>query len=298
MQNSLLTRVKSKLFLPTQRRSLSILEGEYQSLAFGRSTDFEDLREYEAGDDIKDIDWKATARSSTPLTRRYIASRRHTVLLVADTGRNMLAISPSSEIKNSLVILALGVIGYLSVRHTDLVAAVYGDAESTLTIPAKSTDSHLERILQAINHKSTQQDSKPSDIMNQLRHISVHYPQRMIVIVAADEFEPTEENLDILRRLRKRHDLMWISISDADPISTLTQEKPVFDILDWYEVPDFVKKDKDLAQVFADAEMQRRQEMKFALDGLRIPQVELDGSASTIGKLIALLERRRKQRGI
>jgi len=297
MANSLLTRVKSKLFIPSQRRSLNVLEGEYRSLAFGRSTDFEDLREYEPGDDIKDIDWKATARSSSPLVRRYIAARRHTIMLVADTGRNMQAISASNEPKHSLVTLALGVLGFLSVRHTDSVAAIYGDAEKTSSISAKATDSHLERILQAVQLESTKEGNAPSNIMNQLEYIAMHYPQRMIVVVAADEFEVTDKNLETLRRLRTKHDLMWVSVSDADPLATLALDQPVFDILDWYQIPDFVRKDKELVREFIDAEIERKQEMKFALDGLRIPHVELDASNSIIGNLIILLERRRKQRG-
>jgi len=298
MVDALLTRVKSKLFIYSQRRSLNVLEGEYKSLAFGRSTDFEDLREYEPGDDIKDIDWKATARSNSPLVRRYIASRRHTVLLVADTGINMQAIGASHEPKHSLATLALGVLGYLGVKHTDSVAAVYGDSDNTLSISAKATESHVERILQAIHYQSVKTDNAASNIMHQLEYVAMHFPQRMIILVAADEFEVTEKNLETLRILKTKHDLMWVSIADADPLDALSLNTPVFDVLDGYEIPDFIKGDKELITEFADAENQRKQEMQLALDGLRIPQISLFSSEETIGKLIVLLERRRKQRGL
>jgi uncharacterized protein (DUF58 family) len=296
MTTSLLTRVKSKLFIHSLRRSLSILEGEYRSLSFGRSTDFEDLREYEIGDDIKDIDWKASARSSGTLIRRYIASRRHTVLVVTDTGVNMKAIAPSGEPKYELQNLALGMLGYLSVRHTDSLSALYGDSQQNRAISAKSTESHLERILQSVR-SATIDNANRSDIMSQLRYVASNYKQRHIVVVVADEFTPNEENLSTLRLLRAKHDLLWISIADADPIKALESSGAAFDVSTSYRMPDFIRKDKALIADFLDQEEQRRAEMGMALDGLRIPRVELEDSGTVVGKLIVLLERRRKQRG-
>ena len=62
MTTTLLTRVKSKLFVHARRRSRSLLEGEYASVFHGRSLDYDDLRDYVPGDEVRDIDWRATAR--------------------------------------------------------------------------------------------------------------------------------------------------------------------------------------------------------------------------------------------
>ena len=74
------------------RKVRSVLDGEYGSVHKGRSMDFDDLREYVPGDDIKDLDWKASARHGRPLVKRYIATRQHAVLLVVDTGWTMAAL--------------------------------------------------------------------------------------------------------------------------------------------------------------------------------------------------------------
>lgn len=63
---SLITQVKSKLFLHSSRKSMHALDGAHASLLRGRSLDFEDLRKYEYGDQVRDIDWRATARLGTP----------------------------------------------------------------------------------------------------------------------------------------------------------------------------------------------------------------------------------------
>jgi len=121
---ALLTRVKSKLFIVAHRRTWGLLDGEYASVFRGRSLDYDDLREYIPGDEIRDIDWKATARHGAPLVKRYVATRKQTVLLLVDTGR-------AGEPKKDIAIQIAGMLGYLAVRHGDLVGLISGDGEST-----------------------------------------------------------------------------------------------------------------------------------------------------------------------
>ena len=124
-----LRKVKTTMSIHAHRRTLELLDGEYASIHHGRSHDFDDLREYQPGDEVKDIDWKATARSHVPLIKRYIASRQHNLLLVVDSGRNMAATAESGESKREIAILVAGVLGYLATRHGDRVALLMGDEE-------------------------------------------------------------------------------------------------------------------------------------------------------------------------
>ena len=74
-----LTRVKARLSIHAHRKVRGLLEGEYAAIQIGRGIDFNDLREYVRGDDVKDIDWKASARTRMLLVKRYVAERKHTV---------------------------------------------------------------------------------------------------------------------------------------------------------------------------------------------------------------------------
>ena len=74
----------------TRRSTNRVLDGSYKSIFKGRSMNFDELREYVPGDDIKDIDWKASSRSQKMLVRQYIAERKHNIMLVFDTNRRML----------------------------------------------------------------------------------------------------------------------------------------------------------------------------------------------------------------
>lgn len=119
------------------RKTIELLEGEYSSIHHGRSHDFDDLREYAPGDEVKDIDWKATARSTVPLIKRYIASRQHNIVFLVDTGRGMAAVAESGEPKKEIAIQAVGVLAYLATRHGDRVSMFTGDEEHIdFTLPA------------------------------------------------------------------------------------------------------------------------------------------------------------------
>src|SRR5690606_36546611 len=121
-------KVKSRMAIHAHRKGRSLLAGEYQSFHSGRSMDFQDLREYVAGDDIKDMDWKDAARKGELLVKRYHADRKHTIQLVVATGRSLAGLCPDRTPKQDVAVLAAGVLGYLATRHSDYVGLVYGDA--------------------------------------------------------------------------------------------------------------------------------------------------------------------------
>jgi len=295
--NNLVTKIKSKIHIPTYRKALGVLEGEYNSASFGRSMEFEDLREYQPGDDVKDIDWKATARHTDPLVRRYIAGRKHSVVFVVDSGKNMMATSPSGERKLDIALMCAGIIGYLAVRHTDSVSAVYGDSKEALMTKSRSAESHLERVLQAIKG-FTESSRHESSVINQLLTVERTVRSRSIVVVITDGFETTDENVALLRRLRHKHEMFWLSVADIEPSKALSLTDVPYDINDGYRVDSFIVGDNRIMQEYAESERQRIELIAANLSMLAIPAVTLDSSDEAVLKLITLLKRRRKPRGI
>ena len=118
---ALLTRIRARLTLHTHRRVAGLLDGGWASVFHGQSLDFDDLREYVDGDEIRDIDWKASARHSVPLVKRYTDHRRLRLALVVATGRSMDAAATGGESKRDLAILLAGMAGWFAVRGGDEV---------------------------------------------------------------------------------------------------------------------------------------------------------------------------------
>ena len=296
---SLLHRVKSNLAIFAHRKARGALDGEYGSVFRGRSLDFDDLRAYVPGDEVRDIDWKATARHGSPLIRRYVAVRRQTLVLVTDTGRNMAAAARSGETKKDIAVMALGVMGYLAHRHGDVVGLVSGDVEGTTALPAKGGEAHLERLLRQVDAAATL-DAAPSRIEDQLEHVARTVKGRNLLFVVADEVPAGPAISELLRRLRAQHEVLWLTVRDADLAPADPSLQPDRTAQDSYSVSAgyplvaHLARDPAVAAAYASAVAERDTGRTTMLRKAGITEGEVAGSQGVIKALFALLERHRR----
>ncbi|MFF1383116.1 DUF58 domain-containing protein [Arthrobacter sp. NPDC058288] len=309
--SSLLTRVKSKMSIFAHRKARGMLDGEYGSVFKGRSLDFDDLRAYIPGDEVRDIDWKASARHGSPLIRRYVAVRRQTVLLVTDTGRNMAASALGGEEKKDIAVMALGVVGYLAHRHGDVVGLVCGDGTSTRCLPAKAGEPHLERLLREVND-ATALTSPRSNISEQLSYVARNFGQRMLLFVVADELVPDAGMERLLRRLRAQHEVLWLTVRDAQlagpdsagtnsagPNSAGTQAPATgpadrYDVADARFLPGRLATSDAVIRAYAAAQDQRDAAREAVLRRMGIAHVNAGSSHDVMPAVFSLLERHRR----
>lgn len=308
--SSLLTRVKSKMSIFAHRKARGMLDGEYGSVFKGRSLDFDDLRAYLPGDEVRDIDWKASARHGSPLIKRYVAVRRQTVLLVTDTGRNMAASSLGGEAKKDVAVMALGVVGYLAHRHGDVVGLVCGDEAESRSLPAKAGEAHLERLLRAVND-STALTSRRSSIGEQLSYVARNFGQRMLLFVVADEVVPDAGMERVLRRLRAQHEVLWLTVRDAqlagagpaglqpartEAAGAQTAGPPAdrYDVADAGLLPGRLAASDTVIRAYAAAQEQRDAARESVLRRLGIAHVQAGSSHDVMPAVFTLLERHRR----
>jgi uncharacterized protein (DUF58 family) len=285
---SLITQVKSKLFIPSSQKSMHALDGAYASLLHGRSLDFEDLRAYEYGDQIRDIDWRATARMGEPLVKRHRANRMHTILFVVDTGLSMTALAHDEKPKRDLAILATGALGVLALRHGDDISVIHGDASGIRRRAPGRSEGALEHALRTLDHAITTA-SAPSDRDALLSFVARTISRRCIVVVVTDEAPVTDVSERMLRRLRVQHDVLWITLRDADPVLASKAHAQRADVNTHWSIPDFVHGDAEvlgevLAQQQADAA--RRDAL---LDRLEISRAALDTQDAAVTDLLRLM---------
>jgi uncharacterized protein (DUF58 family) len=290
---ALLTKVKSKLFIVARRKTWGLLDGEYASVFRGRSLDYDDLREYVHGDEVRDIDWKATARHGAPLVKRYVASRKQSLLLVVDTGRGMAARTTSGEQKSAVAVTACGMLGYLALRHGDLVGLVAGDSAGTRPHPAKGSEAHLERLLRAIEGRTTLHAGQ-SRLGNHLAYVAEHYRQRMILLIVADDHDLSADEQVLIRRLHAQHEILWLTVEDADP-TTNGPGEDAYDVGDDVVLPPEVRFDARLRTAYATAVRSRRESVERTLDQLSIVHARVGSTADIMGTVFRLLERQRRR---
>ncbi|ALJ21534.1 DUF58 domain-containing protein [Microbacterium sp. No. 7] len=292
---SLITRVKSKLFVRSWLRSIHALDGSHPSLQLGRSHDFEDLRPYQHGDLVRDIEWRATARQGEPMVKRSRVPRKHTVLFVVDTGRRMSALARDERPKHELAVLAIGVIGLLSLRHGDDVALVSGCAGLVRRLPPGGDEGSLERLLRSVDrdladpHGASALDAVLADVTRTVT-------RRMVVVVVTDESPVTDEMARLVRRLRAQHDLLWVTVADAEPVKDAAVRGPRADVDSGWMLPSFVHGDAELvAQLRAlDAADQERREALLASQ--HVSHARLTGHDHAILEILRMLHRRSRVR--
>lgn len=290
-----LVKVQKKMSIYAKRRVRNVLTGNYGSVFKGRGMDFDDLRPYEYGDDVKDIDWKASARSRTPMIRRYVAVRKHNIMLVADSGRNMAALSPSGETKSNIAVFAAGVISYIAMKNEDLVGMIYGNSDGNTRFPLKEGAAHAENFLNKYE-KSISQTAGQAAFNSVLSYISKNFRERMFLIIITDTYGASELSSDILRRLRVRHELMVITIDDSEMTNQELVGSEVRDIIDGSRLPAFLRKNRNLKK----AETKMREELggqiKHGLKKLGICSCAISGTDTAVPEIFKMLEEQKHVR--
>ncbi|MDA2891789.1 DUF58 domain-containing protein [Mycolicibacterium sp. BiH015] len=201
---------RARAYFGTDTRGM--LEGGRHALLHTRTMEFDELRPYVPGDDVRDIDWKASARSASVLIKRFVSEKHHKVLLVADAGRNMVALAPDGERKCEVALNILGTIGLITLGRADEIGLVYGGARGSLRVRQSRGENHIESMLTSYQSHAGQHGL--SDIASQLAYVATHYRHSMLIVVVSDEPEPGERLDDALGRLTARHDVMWAMIAD------------------------------------------------------------------------------------
>ncbi|GAA4666008.1 DUF58 domain-containing protein [Frondihabitans cladoniiphilus] len=290
---SLLLRVKTTMSIFAHRKTIDLLEGGYASIHRGRSHDFDDLRAYVPGDEVKDIDWKATARHGEPLVKRYIASRRHTLVLVVDVGRNMAATAESGESKRDIAVLASGALASIATAHGDVVSMLIGDEHDVRSFPPGQKDEHLERLLRAIDARISLEAPR-SDLRALLENVARRVTGRSMLLVVTDDVPLTPELDHVLRRLRAKHEILWLTIGDADLMRADERGHDVYDVQEVAALPAYVRNNSRLRGLFAETALQTVATTEHELRLLGITSHRIPSRAEVVPGLFALLEKHRR----
>lgn len=210
---SYVNKIKGNLSLYTTRKTSNLLDGSYRSIYKGKSMNFDDLREYIPGDNVKDIDWKASSRSKNLLVKQYIAEKKHNVLLVIDTNRKMLGASSKQEIKKEIALMSAGTLGYIAIKNNDVVSAIYSNNQGIVFFPFKSRYDNLEIMLSKCEHDIN--DKNNSNINKTLEYIRTNIYNRMLIMIVTDIEGLDNIKESYLKELSIKNDIFIINISDT-----------------------------------------------------------------------------------
>jgi uncharacterized protein (DUF58 family) len=207
--SDLLARVRRAVALASRMSSAEVA-GAYRSTFKGQGLDFAELGEYNPGDDVRHIDWNATARLGKPFVRRYHEEREGTVMLVVDRGPGMHFGSGDLRKVDSAA-EAAALLAVLAVRNRDRVGLVtYGEAQPLGLAPAKGMDPALRIVREVLVQ------TPPSALGESLRaglERSARLLRRKAMVVVIGDFLSCE-GLDALPLLAARHEVLCLAVRD------------------------------------------------------------------------------------
>ena len=282
MKLNYINKIKANISISSNKKTSNILEGTYTSVYRGKSMNFENLREYVINDDVKDIDWKSSARSASLLVKQFIAEKKHNVMLVMDTGLKMSADTDLHESKKNVALFTAGTIGYIVIKNSDYVGMTYYLKDKIKYRPFRYNLYNLEEYLLEYDKYATDTDI---DINELLKYVYKNIAKRMIVFIITDMAGIDNIKPSVLKALTQRHDALIVNIND----NTMTGDN-VYDINQNKYLPNFLLKDEKLNQLEKNlrADLIKRNTTKLAKYGVSMASISSIKEIST--KIIELLE--------
>ena len=239
---------------------------------------------------MREIDWAATARTGSPIIKRHEATANLQVMLLVDTGREMGALAPSGETKEEVALAACEAIAWLSVARGDQIGLVAGDSERVRFLPARSGNAHAETVLRRIEEDITL-SSPHSDVPKLLARARTVIQRRSLIVIVTDAMqpEPTRVADDLIKSLLVRHRVIQVSVADMNP-ADIDQDRTVIDVNEG-PLPDFLRRDEQLAREASMVVEQRRAAVAKMLDTRGVIQVSVASSGEVPRALLRALQR-------
>jgi uncharacterized protein (DUF58 family) len=278
---------RAKMHFGTDTRGL-LVGGRY-ALLHTRTLEFDELRPYVPGDDVRDIDWKASARSGSVLIKRFVSEMHHKVLLVADAGRHMSALAPSGEVKRDIALGVMGAIGLITQGRSDELGMVYGDSGGSGSIGNRRGENHIESMLDRY-YRHTSSHGGASDIVAQLTYAASGHRRRMLIVVVSDEPNVDRRLEGVLAQLSGRHDVMWAMVSDMPAVGSADDGPDGYDVGTGGFVLGGAHVGERVIAAYRRAEQARAQRLDALLTSYRIAYTKIRGSDEIRSKIVEMTE--------
>jgi uncharacterized protein (DUF58 family) len=188
--------------------------GQYESVFKGRGMQFDEVREYMPGDDIRTIDWNVTARTGKPFIKRFVEEREMTVLFAVDLSASG-EFGTVSKLKNELAAEFCAVLAFAAAKNNDKVGLLIFTDRIELFIPPKKGSGHILRLIREL--LGFRMPKRKTNIPLALDYIAKVVRKRATVFLVSDFIEASFQKP--LSLLNKRHDVIAVPVRDRVEIA-------------------------------------------------------------------------------
>lgn len=282
-----------RIELRTRRLVDASFAGAYQSVFKGRGMNFEEVREYSPGDEIRTIDWNVTARMNTPYVKKFTEEREMTVMLLVDVSASGSYGSVSNS-KRELAAEVASILAFSAIQNNDKVGLVLFSDEVELFIPPKKGRLHTLRVIREMLYFEPRR--RGTDLAGALEYLNKVISRRAVVFVISDFM--SADFSKPLTIAAKRHDVVAMPVIDPGeeelpPVGILTLEDA-----ETGEQIDINTSSRAVANAYAAIEERRHADLTRLLRQRRIDSIPLRTDRDYLMALRSFFEtRERRQAG-
>ena len=274
--------------ISTKKAVNDVLAGEYGSLFKGRGMEFDEVREYVPGDEVRSIDWNVTAKMGHPYVKRYVEERELSVVFLVDLSASG-AFGTVDKTKNELAAELCALLSFSAIKNNDKVSLIAFTDGVEMFIPPKKGLSHVLRLIRALLFFKPKKAK--TDLVAALDYLAKLANKRSVVFVISDfQAEGFEKPLAILSR---KHDLIALLVGDP-----LEREIPDVGLLELEDLETgetvlIDSSDAALRGDYATLSASSRQELKALFRKLKVDFMEVTNGDDYLKSLLGFFRRRR-----
>lgn len=289
LQPELLRQIKH-LELRAGRMATDLLAGEYTSAFKGQGMEFDEVRPYVPGDDVRRIDWNVTARMDQPFIKVFREERELTLMLIVDVSASQF-FGPH-RLKQEAAAELAAVLAFLAIRNQDKVGLLLFSDQVEHYIPPKKGRGHVWNIIRSV--LTFEPSGQGTDLNVALDRVAQMQKRRATCFVISDFFAP--EYRPRLVRFSRRHDVVCVRVKDRQeerlPVVGVAQLRDA-ETGELRVVPTFLRQYRENIEKKAS---DRAAAWKQFCRSNGIDTFDIDTASSTVGPLEAFLRRRERRR--
>jgi uncharacterized protein (DUF58 family) len=210
ISSELLKKIR-KIEIKTSHLVTDLLAGRYNSAFKGRGMEFEEVRPYMVGDDVRTIDWNVSARTGEPFIKKFREERELTVIIAVDVSRS-LGFGSQRQLKRELVAELAATLAYAAIRNNDKVGLMLFTDQVECYVPPRKGVRHVLRIIREL--LAFEPKGSGTDLSGALEELNRAIKRRAVVFAISDYQEEVAQWSDSMKRSALRHDLIPVVVSD------------------------------------------------------------------------------------
>lgn len=216
METAELLKKVRKIEIKTRGLSRNIFAGEYHSAFKGRGMSFSEVREYQYGDDIRNIDWNVTARFNHPYIKIYEEERELTVMLLVDVSQSRV-FGTRGQLKKNLITEIAAVLSFSAIQNNDKIGVILFSGKIEKFIPPKKGRKHILRIIRELIEFTPEDPT--TNIAEALKYLTNAIKKRCTSFIISDFYDqdPAAYKLnyeEALRIANNKHDVIGLQVYD------------------------------------------------------------------------------------